>query len=305
MPGARHAWAVDALDSPSLSEFLQKIALSLGDIWWVDSATGSDDNDGATKDNPKATIDAAINAASAGDTIFVMPGHAEDITTAGAITADLANLRIIGLGTGTKIPTISTTAAAGSMVVSAEGVLVKNLKFVANFATGTTQGLSVTANGVTLEELHFRDTSAANEFLVHIAVAAAVEDLTVRGCTFFTAAGSMTGSVVFAGASTDTLFEDCTWYVDSSDSVVDHQTTAAVNFWMRRCRIINIDTATAGYCIELKTASTGCVHDCRFGYNKVDAEVSLGDAVWWFENYASNTIAESGVLDPSASHSIP
>jgi len=307
MGGARYPWAIDAFDSPDVSEFWQKIALSVGDIWWVDSSTGSDSNDGASKANPKATIDAAINVASADDTIFVMPGHAENVIAADGIDADVAGISIIGLGNGNRIPTVTFTAAAGSMTLGAANIVVKNIRFVANFATGTVTGLTVAAaaDGLTLDGLQFRDTSATSEFLVHISVATTVTDLLIENCSFVTAAGTMSGSVVFAGSSTNTQFKDCVWYVDSSDSVIHHETTAAVNFQMAHCTIINIDTGAAGYCVELKTASTGIVHDCRFGYNKTDAEVSVGDAVWWIENYATNTLASSGLLDPAAVGAIP
>lgn len=284
-----------------------------GDIWFVDSGattTGSDAvGFGRNPDKPFLTLDYAIGqcTASAGDVIYIMPGHAEDLATATAVNCDVIGTKIIGLGRGSLKPTFSTTAAAGSITVAVANVWIENIRMVANFGTGTTAGITVAAAGdyCTLKDIDFRDTSAANEFLVHVAVATTVTDLLVDGCTFFTAAGTMSGSVVFAGSSTNTRMVDSIWYVDSSDSVIDHQTTAAVNFWMEHCQIINIDGGAAGYCIELKTASTGCVHDSRFGYGKTDAEVSLGDAVWWFENYASNTIAESGLLDPATTHAIP
>lgn len=280
-----------------------------GAIFFVHSGTGADTNGGTNPDTPLATIDAAIGkcTASKGDVIYVMPGHAENVTTATGINCDVVGITIIGMGHGNLLPTISFTAAAGSITVGAASVTLRNMRLVANFATGTTAGITIAAagDGCTLDGIQFRDTSAANEFLIHVKVATTVTDLRLVGCDFVTLAGSLTGSVVFAGVSTNAVIEDCSWYVDSSDSVIDHQTTAAVNFRMRRCEIINVDAGAAGYCVELKTASTGIVRDCRFGYGKNDAEVSLGDATWWFENYASNTIAESGLIDPSTTHAIP
>jgi len=283
-----------------------------GSIFWVGSAvSGASDSAGYGRnpDAPFATIDYAVGkcTASAGDVIFVLPGHTEDLATATACAVDVAGVSIIGLGSGRLMPTLSTTAAAGCVAISAANVTIKNIKLLANFATGTTNmmTLSTAADGCTLDGLKFRDTSATNEALVHIAVATTVTDLVIRGCSFVTAAGSMTGSVVFAGSSTDCVIEDSVWYVDSSDSVIDHQTTAAVNILLRRNAVVNVDDGAAGYCVELKTGSTGIAQDNRFGYGKVDAEVAVGDAVWWFENYASNTIAESGLLDPSTSHAIP
>ena len=47
------------------------------------------------------------------------------------------------------------------------------------------------------------------------------------------------------------------------------------------------------------------MHNNLCGYNKVDAEMLVGAATWFFQNFASNTIAESGLLDPATSHAIP
>lgn len=285
-------------------------SVSTGDRYWVHSGTGTDGTAyGFTPDKPYATIDYAVSqcTASKGDIVFVMPGHAEDITTATAINCDVAGVIIQGIGEGNLIPTVSTTAAAGALTVGAANVTIRNIRFLANFATGTTQGIAIAAagDGCTLDGVQFRDTSAANEYLIHINVATTVTDLTIKNCSFVTAAGSMTNSILFAGTSTDCVIEDNYFFVDSSDSVIDHATGASVNICIRRNVVINADTGAAGYCVQLKSDGTGVVHDNRLAYNNVAAEIGVGAAAWWFENYASNTIAESGLLDPATAHAIP
>ena len=284
-----------------------------GDIWFVDSnATYASDaaGYGQNPDAPFATLDYAIGkcTASKGDVIYLMPGHAENLTVADSVDADVAGIKIIGLGWGALKPTFSTTAAAGSFKVDAANILVRNIRLVANFATGTTTAMTLTAAATDLlvEDCDFRDTSAANEFLLHVTIPTAVGPCTFRRCTFVTAAGSMTNSFLFAGTSTGFTIEDCYFYVDSSDSVIDHAAGASTNLRINRCTVINIDTGAAGYCIENKSDGTGVVSDCRLAYNKVDAEVGVGAATWWFETYATNTIGtSSGVLDPAAGAAIP
>lgn len=282
-----------------------------GDIWFVDSGSGTDGAGyGQNPDAPFATLDYAIGmcTASQGDVIYVMPGHAENLTAADSVDADVAGIKIIGLGWGALKPTFSTTAAAGSFKVDAANIVVRNLRFVANFATGTTAGMTLTADADNLlvEECDWRDTSAANEFLLHVTIPTGTGPATFRRCTFVTAAGSMTNSFLFAGTSIDFAIEDCYFYVDSADSVIDHAAGASANLQIRRCTIINIDTGAAGYCIENKSDGTGVVSDCRLAYNKIDAEVGVGAATWWFETYATNTIGtSSGVLDPAAGAAVP
>ena len=285
-----------------------------GNVWFVYSgaADGADNignGYGRSHTRPFKTLDYAIGqcTASNGDVIYLLPGHAENLTAADSVDCDVAGVTIIGLGRGSLIPTFSTTAAAGSITVDAGNVTIQNVKLLANFATGTTKGITISANGdgLTLDGVHFRDTSAANEFLVHIGVATTVSDLWIKNCTFVTAAGSLTNSILFAGTSVDAVIEKCYFYVDSADSVIDHAAGASANLHIHHCTIVNIDTGAAGYCIEQKSDGTGCVHDCRLAYNKIDAEISAGAATWWFENYACNTIAESGLLDPATAHAIP
>ena len=284
-----------------------------GDIWFVDSghASASDAAGyGQNPDAPFATLDYAIGqcTASNGDVIYVMPGHAENLTAADSIDVDVAGIKIIGLGWGALKPTFSTTAAAGSFKVDAANVLVRNLRLVANFATGTTAGMTLTANATNLivEDCDWRDTSAANEFLLHVTIPTGVGPATFRRCTFVTAAGSMTNSFLFAGTSTSFTIEDCYFFVDSADSVIDHAAGASTNLRIHNNTIINIDTGAAGYCIEQKSDGTGVASRNLLAYNKVDAEVGVGAATWWFENYATNTVGtSSGVLDPAAGAAVP
>jgi len=307
MGGARYPWAIDALDSPNAGEFMNKIGVVQGTIRWVDSGTGSDSNDGLSTGAPFATIDAAISASSDGDVIYVFSGHAENITAADGIDCDVAGVQVIGLGTGNNIPTISFTAAAGSITVAAANVLLRNLRLVAAFDTGVTAGITVAAagDGLTLDGIQFRDTLATTEFLAHIKVATTVTDLLVENCSFVTLAGSLTNSILFAGTSSNTVIRNNRFFVDSSDSVIDHLAGIPTNILIEGNFIVNQDTGAAGYVIDCHASGTGMAINNRGAYNKVDAEMTKGAAMWWCENYFSNTIAESGLLEPATSHAIP
>ena len=278
-------------------------------IWWVDSDNGTDATGyGGNPDIPVASIDYAFGLCGEGDKVYVQPWHEENLITATAINADVAGVTVEGLKWGNLMPTLSMTAAAGAITVAAANVTLKNLKLVANFATGVTQGIAVaaTGDGCTLDGIVCRDTTTDKEFLVHINVATTVDDLTIRNCSLVgLTGGSMTNSILFAGTSTNALIEDNYIFVDSSDDVIDHLAAASVNLVVRRNVIINADTDAAGYCLRYKSDGTGAAYHNLMAYNKDNAEISIGAAAWWFENYASNTIAESGRLDPTTAHAIP
>ena len=99
-------------------------AFPSGSVFWVDSGNSAASDSagfGQNPDAPFATIDYAIGkcTASAGDVIFVMPGHTENLTLATSCAVDVVGVSIIGLGSGTLMPTLSTTAAAGCVAISA------------------------------------------------------------------------------------------------------------------------------------------------------------------------------------------
>jgi hypothetical protein len=281
-------------------------SLSTGDRYFVHSGTGSSTNSGTSPIDPMATIDQGINkmTASQGDILYVMPGHAENVTTATGIACDVIGIKIVGLGDGNDIPTVSYTAAAGSLTVSVASVTIENLKFVANFETGVTAGITVAAggDGLTLDGLQFRDTSGTFEFKIHATIATTITDVTIKNCNFITAAGSMTSSVFFAGTSENVSIENNFWFVDCSASVIDHLTAICTAISITGNQASNVDTG-AGLCIGLKSdsTSTGYIADNRLFGNKNDSEplAATNDFVV-VENYVSNTLNASGVLNPGA-----
>lgn len=144
-----------------------------GNVYWVSNSTvlgvrgqvqGSDSNPGDFF-RPFATIQKAVDSclANNGDTIFVRQGHAETISTAAILLLNKAGVAIIGLGAGSLRPTLTFTAAAANIPVTAQNVSIQNILFVANFADVAS---FMTATGVTtpknfnIEGCEFRDNSS-------------------------------------------------------------------------------------------------------------------------------------------------
>ena len=70
-----------------LLNYLGNIAPGVGNVWYVDSVVGNDNNSGKASNAAFATWDKAINSATAsnGDIIYLLPGHAETISNATSI----------------------------------------------------------------------------------------------------------------------------------------------------------------------------------------------------------------------------
>ena len=78
--------------------------MALATTWYVNGSSGSDYNSGTSQSSAKATIQAAIEASSAGDTILVAPGTYAPITTEN------------------KAITIRSTAGVSSTIIDGGGV---------------------------------------------------------------------------------------------------------------------------------------------------------------------------------------
>lgn len=164
-----------------------------GKAYWVSNVTtgllpgqrgGSNGNKG-TFDSPFSTIDYAIGqcVANRGDMIFVKPGHAEDISAAASIAADIAGVAIIGLGSGSNRPTLTWTAADGTISVSAANVSFSNFRFVNNFADVTTMfDVTGAGDGLSFENCLFTDTSTILNAIDFITLATGADDLSFINC---------------------------------------------------------------------------------------------------------------------------
>lgn len=119
-------------------------AIGAGTVRFVSSthAQAADNANHGDYEFPYATLDFAVGQCDAGDLIYVMPGHAEDLAAADAVDVDVAGVTIIGLGSGSRRPTFTFTNAAGEFVIGADNVSVGGLVFNASVTT-TLLGISI------------------------------------------------------------------------------------------------------------------------------------------------------------------
>lgn len=135
-------------------EINQLLGYVAGTTYYVDSTNSAASDTaarlGTSRDEPFATLDYAIGrcTASKGDTIVLMPGHAETTT---AIALDVAGVRIVGLGYGRNRPTLTATTAASDLInVTAANCQLHNVRLV-GAASGNTSLLDTSAAGTDFE----------------------------------------------------------------------------------------------------------------------------------------------------------
>jgi hypothetical protein len=229
-------------------------------VWFVDSGhTAATDGAGYGRnpDQPFATLDYAVSHGSVttGDTIYCMPGHAENLAADSTVDVDVADLQIVGLGWGSNRPTFTATAIAGDFKVAAAGVRLENLLFLSG-VDATTGLLEISAADCTVYNCEFRDSvDQATDMLITVDGA---DRLLIDSCKFVMAAAAGANSAIALDGSDDCEIRDTFIYGNFAVGAIDLRTTlsARVNFhdlkiWTENAADIAI--------VDTITSSTGWI----------------------------------------------
>lgn len=280
-----------------------------GSVFFVHSGTGTNGAGyGQNPDAPVATIDYAIGLCTAnkGDRIYVMPGHAESITAAAGIDADIAGISIIGLGNGNARPTITFTTAAGADVdLDADNIKIKNLIFQ-NDIDSQTAVLDINASGCVVEDCEFRE-GASKQFLIAIDInggaANACDDTVIRNCLIMSTAAGANEGIELGEVADNVLIEGCTIFGDFSDAAIHNPTGKVLTrLRIKNCELTNLQSGD--HAIELVSACTGVI--LKNVVNSTLAAVGSKTAIdpgacYCVENFGSDGVGDvSGVLNPAA-----
>lgn len=252
-----------------------------GKVFYVNNSTvlpeggigGSNSNDGSYL-RPFSTIDYAVSRCTAhrGDIVLVMPGYAQTITAAAEIGLDVAGVAVIGLGAGSKRPTITFgTNATADIDVSAANISVQNMIFIASVASCATCFEMVSATDFTVEYCEFRDAAATTGFINLIdtdAVANGNDGLYFCHNRWKSLDDIAATSALDIDEAIDRMvvndnFVVCNQSVANTPVLVDAATFDLTNVEIARNKVYRLSAAeTAGILLETSsTASTGFVYD--------------------------------------------
>jgi hypothetical protein len=277
-----------------------------GNIFWVDSGAtsgGADSaNYGKSPASPFLTVDYAIGkcTASNGDTIYVMPGHAETLSGATSMALDVAGVKIIGLGCGYSMPKFTLSAAASTIAVTGANCHLENLYLYASYTGAITAGITVgaLADGLVLKNIIMEESANSTVYTLGVSVAANCHHVVVDGLQFFgVIGGAGVTAVKFVGASNFSVVKNCLIYGDFSGAAIDALTAASTYMTIRDNIVWNIDT-TAALVISVKSDTTGMMagNFCRANKNDV---CPVGAAMAYTQNYTCNAAAKNGYYLPA------
>lgn len=287
------------------------VALGNGNTYYVSSAIAG--SDGTSPATAVATIALATAKCTAnqGDTVVVLPNHAESITAATALSSK-AGIRIIGLGKGVSRPTVTfTTINSATYSLAVAGVYVENILFVSNILSQAAAITLTTAADTWFVNCEFRDTDGTHNYLnifKSTGAANTIDGLTVIDCKWF---GSGTTSVNSFVLSANDVNRLCLWgnYV-----VLARTATAAILVTMTLGLMTNADvrwnvgisqqTADTGGGFILitsgTTTNTGLVAYNQMGdLSTTDVLVTTTSGLTFAENLKTGVITGSGYVVPT------
>ena len=245
-----------------------------GTVWWVD-ASGAQIGDGKFN-RPFATIDTAINHASAGDTILVKAGHTETITAAAGIDADVAGISIIGLGQGRRRPTISfTTADTADIDIDAANITIQNMVFDLDGVASLAAPIDVNAADFTLQGCEFIQSDATNQCLNVVASATAADRMRIVGNTFRSTTAGAVSAISLVGTEDGVEIIGNHFSGDWSTAAISNATGNVLTNLKIEDNYIKNDNA-GDWAIELVSACTGVIRNNDVATDAIATAVDWG-----------------------------
>lgn len=280
-----------------------------GQVLWVDSATGSNGNKG-TKDRPFATLDYAIGRCNAnkGDIIMIKPNHAETITGAGGITADVAGITIVGLGTYNQRPRfLMDGGTTVTFLVSAADVTVQNCVFAAGHADVATC-FNITGVGFTGVDIETVNNVADENFVTPYKATGGdntADGLKLKNCRNISIDAASAEFLEITGNLADLVLQGNTHQVvagTASPLILSAGAKVLTNVDIGWNRIQNGNTANDLLIDNGGATNSGICYNNYVGNLDVTGAQVLGAAtgIQFFGNEATSTSTESGAVAPTA-----
>lgn len=270
-----------------------------GNVFWVDSGAGSDQNKG-TFDRPFSTIDYAVGRCTAnnGDIIVVKAGHTETVIAAAGLDLDVAGIALVGLGAGSDRPTINfTTATTADMDVDAANISMYNFLF-----TGGVDALAgpidVNAADFSLINCEYRDvTGQATDVVIADANA---DRLLIDGYFHNGAAAAGANSAIALIGMDNPVIRNFKLVGNFAVSAIDCRTTAVVDLDIHSGYVWTKNAADV--CVkDTVTASTGKIGPSLY-FMLTDNAANITEAVTgatfhlFDDVYVCNLVNEKAIL---------
>ena len=272
-----------------------------GSCFFVDSVGGSDGNTGKKPTAAFATLEKATTMCTANknDIVYIMPNHAETISSSTIWNPDIAGVQYIGIGLGADMPELTFSATTSFIHVEGGNNLFKNIRFVAGISA-VALGIDVDAHHVTFDNCTWDYSGTTTYDFVKAIDINGYDYCTIQNCRFIAEDAT-------AGADRAIHFEDANNVIirnnvftgDYAVAVISStDSTASTGLVIVDNHIYNNDTASTNGGIRLTNATTGMISRNMIGWlcraSWADRTIDPGSCML-FENYINSAIDKYGV----------
>lgn len=248
-----------------------------------------------------STVSSAVDActASAGDVILVMPGHVETISAATSCDIDVAGVTIIGLGNGSNRPTFNfTTATTAQINIDAANVKFVNCIFDLTGVDAVAAGIDVNANDFTMERCRVIMGDSDGQAVVGVLSDTNIDRVSIVGCEFM-------GDTIAGPAAAIRLIGGVEHYIGHnriqgsfSQAPLALVTTAPLRVTIEHNDLKN-DVGSGTASIQAVAGATGTVRYNTMHHTTDSAGgwINTPGNLVSYENYGTNAVGETGIID--------
>ena len=279
-----------------------------GNVFFVDDGTaqgGTTSGFGTHPDEAITNLDSANNLCTAnqGDTIFALPGHAETISAAGGVAADVAGVTFRGVGKGGARPLLTFSATGSTFTQAGASVYIYNF-VITSSVNELVVVFSSSAADLEIDSVSMLDAGSALEILSFLLTTAASDRTKVHHCDWIasTAGASAQLWLQFVGCV------DCKVYDNYCDLTLNDAATSSVinldtgvrRFYGARNHFVMLGFSANTLSVMLAHANaTGINVDSRYVAD-VSVVTTINDFAGGYsaEVYCSNDVDRNAILDP-------
>lgn len=258
------------------------------------------------------TLAAALAQCRTGlaDTVMVLPGHSESVSTATMLANLVPGTRIIGTGRGSKMPVFRFTATTSQWAIDDADVVIHGLRLRLEGANGVVKAIAITAADVRISGCDIEVASgAALKATIAVEIGTGADRCEIVGNRFRgTATHNVTDGVLVAAAVDGVRICDneMQFSATAANGNIRVAAVAATHLMISGNMLANTHTASTA-CIALGNAAmTGVVANNAMSTindgTVTDQGITFGAGalVRCFRNDSCDEPKKSGTLTPAA-----
>ena len=215
--------------SDLLADSLRRVSKS-SKVIYVDSNTGNNNYNGLRIESPVATIAQAVSLASEGmgDQIYVLPNHAETVTSAITLGDDMS---IKGLVFGNRRPTITVNGAVNLLDIQGAGCSVSGLELTIATTDAALSLINIAKEKVSISDIKMIPSATAVNVVDCIVVASGADDLNLDNIQIYNTTVAVNSFLSITAAVTRMKMTNCHFSGDTATGGIIDSAAATNIFW--------------------------------------------------------------------------